>query len=322
MYHIRIRQVLYKFTLKFISLIQGVWQNKLSRRAISYLPKKMLPTSMPYERNVPKFSKSILAKRYPKLVNISSSEADIAYFHGCSSDIFADPIADSFLNIASHNNWKVSLPNQRCCGEPFAAVGNTEKYHTLARYNIDKFKDYKYIIAHCPSCILAFKEYPNEFSKIGDKEYEKKSKAIVKKLYNPAQFIMEVIGASNLKPPAGELKQKVTVHLSCHEKLGNQITDTPNYTQEFLNLVPGLKVVNMKGADECCGLGGPWGLGRHYDLSVKMRKDKISNIIDSNADVVTSWCSGCMMQMRDGLGQAESNIKTKHPLELLSEAYG
>lgn len=322
MYHIRIRPVLYQFTLKLISLIQGIWQNKLSRRVISWLPKKMLPTSMPYKRNVPKFSKSILAKRYPELVNISPSEADIAYFHGCSSDIFADPIADSFLNIASHNNWKVSLPNQRCCGEPFAAVGNTEKYHTLARYNIDRLKDYKYIIAHCPSCLLAFKEYPNEFSKIGDKEYEKKSKAIVKKLYNPGQFIMEVIGASNLKQPAGELKQKVTVHLSCHEKLGNQITDTPNYTKDFLNLVPGLKVINMKGADECCGLGGPWGLGSHYDLSVKMREDKISNIIDSNADVVVSWCSGCMMQMRDGLGQAKSEIKTKHPLELLGEAYG
>jgi Fe-S oxidoreductase len=43
--------------------------------------------------------------------------------------------------------------------------------------------------------------------------------------------------------------------------------------------------------------------------------------MDSKADVVTSWCLGCMIQMRDGLGQAGSDIKVRHPLELLSEAY-
>ena len=40
------------------------------------------------------------------------------------------------------------------------------------------------------------------------------------------------------------------------------------------------------------------------------------------ADTATSWCFGCMIQMRDGLSQAGSNIETLHPLELLSEAYG
>jgi Fe-S oxidoreductase len=30
---------------------------------------------------------------------------------------------------------------------------------------------------------------------------------------------------------------------------------------------------------------------------------------------------GCMLQMRDGLIQAGSTIQTRHPLELLSQAY-
>jgi glycolate dehydrogenase iron-sulfur subunit len=68
-------------------------------------------------------------------------------------------------------------------------------------------------------------------------------------------------------------------------------------------------------------IGGPWGLAGHYDLSVKMRQDKIANVMDSQADVVTSWCLGCMIQMRDGLGQAGSAIKVRHPLEQLSDAY-
>ena len=78
----------------------------------------------------------------------------------------------------------------------------------------------------------------------------------------------------------------------------------------------------MEAFDECCGLGGPWGLAKHYDLSLKLCEDKIKNIMETEADIATSWCFGCMIQMRDGLGQAESNVETKHPLELLSQAYG
>ena len=77
----------------------------------------------------------------------------------------------------------------------------------------------------------------------------------------------------------------------------------------------------MEGANDCCGLAGPWGLGEHYDLTLKLRQKKIKNIVDSKADTVTSWCFGCMLQMRDGLSQAKAASQVKHPLELLSEAY-
>ena len=81
------------------------------------------------------------------------------------------------------------------------------------------------------------------------------------------------------------------------------MTTTTNYTRQLLKMIPGVEVVEMKLADECCGLGGPWGLTNHYDLSVKMRKDKINSIVETGADTTTSWCFGCMIQMRDGLQQ-------------------
>ena len=313
---------LYQLMVKFLGLTQGIWRNKLSRRVLSCLPQGLLPTSIPYQRYLPALSRSSLKSRYPELVNIPASQADIAYFYGCSSEIFAEPIADSFINIARHNNWRVSLPPQCCCGEPFGSQGHIEEYHRLARYNIDQLLDYKYIIAQCPSCIYGIKEYANDFAKVNDKVYEEKARKLVKKLFDPGQFIMEVIGPDKLRPRTRELKQKVTVHLSCHEKLGQKMTATLNHTRNLLNLIPGLEIVEMQAANECCGLGGPWGLGRHYDLTLKLREDKISNVINSQADIVTSWCLGCMLQMRDGLIQAESTIKARHPLELLSEAYG
>ena len=120
---------------------------------------------MPAERYIPPPAKASVEDQAPRAVNIPASQADIAYFYGCSSDLFAEPIVDSFINIARHNGWRVSLPPQRCCGEPFASVGNTEEYHRMARYNIDQLLAFKYVVAHCPSCILGFKEYAKDFAR-------------------------------------------------------------------------------------------------------------------------------------------------------------
>ena len=312
---------LYNLTIGAAGLTQGFWRNTFSRMVLSWLPPGFLPTHIPYQRYIPALSRSSIKSRHKELFNIPASEADIAYFHGCSSDIFTEPIADSFINIALHNDWKVSLPPQRCCGEPFAAIGNIEEYRRLAKYNIDQLWSYRYIVAHCPSCILAFEEYAKDFERIKDTAYEKKARDIVTKLYNPAQFIMKVIGPNNLRLGNNKTKQKVGIHVSCHEKLGYKMAASTNYTSDLLNLIPGLEIVDMRGADECCGQGGPWGLMNHYDLSVKMRQGKIANIINSEANVVTSWCLGCMIQFKDGLGEAGSSIRVRHPLELLNDTF-
>ncbi|TRZ53839.1 DUF4147 domain-containing protein, partial [bacterium] len=116
-------RTLYNLAIRFAGLTQGLWANKLSRKAISVLPQGLLPSPMPENRYIPPMATSSIEFRYRELCGIPASRADIAYFYGCSSDLFAVPIVDSFINITRNNGWKVSLPAQRCCGEPFAAMG-------------------------------------------------------------------------------------------------------------------------------------------------------------------------------------------------------
>jgi FAD/FMN-containing dehydrogenase/Fe-S oxidoreductase len=320
--YIRSHPVLYGALISLLGRTQGTWQNKLSRRILSSLPQGLLPTSFPSNRQVPRLSKRPVESRYPELVQVPPSEADIAYFYGCSSDLLAEPIADSFVFIARRNGWKISLPAQRCCGEPFASQGNTKEYQRLAKYNIDRLLGYKYVVVHCPSCLLAFREYAKDFARAKDAIYEKKAQDLSSRVIDPAGFITKVIGVDNLRRPVREIRQRIAVHLSCHEKLGLKMSSSPNSTQDLLSFIPGLEVVGMKGADECCGLAGPWGLSRNYELAIKLRQNKIENIIESKPEIVTSWCTGCMLQFRDGLTQSQSNIQVRHPLELLSQAYG
>jgi glycerate 2-kinase len=310
----------YNSLVRVAGLTQGLWNNSLGRTLLAAMPDSIMPTPMPKSRYIPLLATSSVQSRHKELFNIAASEADVAYFYGCQSDLLTEPVFESFLTIAKHNGWKVSLPDQRCCGEPFAFFGNKEEAMRFARFNVDHLLPYKYIVAHCPSCIIGFKDYPKEFERAGDQEYQKKSEELVAKLYDPARFIVQVIGKGNLKPLGNGHTQKVTVHVSCHEKLGHKMGGSVNATAELLKMIPGLELVPMKDADQCCGLAGPWGLTTHYDLSVQMRQDKIANIIDSKADVATSNCVGCMIQMRDGLAQTTSAVRVRHPLELVAEA--
>jgi glycolate oxidase iron-sulfur subunit len=313
---------IYNFAIHLLGATQGLWSNTVSRRILSVFPQGFLPTRIPYQRYLPRLSRTSVKDRYPELVDVPASRAGIALFYGCTSDLFEEPLADSFIRIAKRNHWKISLPSQRCCGEPFSAVGNLAEAHRLARYNIDQLADYKYVIAFCPSCLYGIKEYAKDFGRMKGSLYEEKANALIRKLYDPAQFMMEVIGVDHLTKPEKELKRTVTVHLSCHEKLGQKMTASSNHTRAMLKMIPGLEIVEMEGAGDCCGLAGPWGLGEHYDLTLKLRQNKIKNITDARADIVTSWCFGCMLQIRDGLTQAGDTLQVKHPLQLLSESYG
>lgn len=308
--------------IRSMGTTQGLWQNRMSRRLISWLPQGLLPTRLPYNRVLPRLAKVAMERRYPENVNLPPSEANIAYFFGCSSQVFAEPVAESFMNIARHNNWRVSFPPQQCCGEPFACAGNTGEYLKLAKANIDRLHGYEYIIAHCPSCIVALREYAHDFERKGATEEAAKAREIAKKLYDPARFVAEVVGIDHLKPLVHQSGRKVAVHVSCHEKLGHKMGATKNGTRDLLSLVPGMEMVPMRGAEECCGAGGMWGLTGHYELSRRIRRDKIDNIVASGADEVTTWCSLCLVHLRDGLGQALSKIEVVHPLELISRGYG
>ncbi|MDY0166075.1 MAG: DUF4147 domain-containing protein [Thermoguttaceae bacterium] len=312
---------LYNAVVRTAGLAQFLWRNPLGRAILAVLPQRLLRTHVPLRRYLPPLAWRTVQARYPKLYNLPASKADVGYFYGCSSDLLAEPIMESFIAIAGHNGWRVSLPAERCCGEPFAAAGNMDEYLRLARYNIDLFHDYKYVVAHCPTCLLAFKEYATTFARIGDPVYERKARDVAGKCFDPARLILEELGSANMKAGTRAVRRKVAVHVSCHERLGHKVSATANRTLDLLNRIPGVEVVDMPGADECCGLGGPWGLGKHYDLSVELRKDKIRNVERSGADVVTSWCPACLIQMRDGLKQAGSRIEVKHPFELVASTY-
>jgi len=77
--------------------------------------------------------------------------------------------------------------------------------------------------------------------------------------------------------------------------------------------------VEMKFADKCCGSAGSFNLN-HYDLSQKVAKIKVDSVLESGAQVVTTACPSCMMQLEHSIAKRTNAITVKHVVELVSES--
>jgi len=105
----------------------------------------------------------------------------------------------------------------------------------------------------------------------------------------------------------------VTYHDPCHLRRKLGIFKEP---RDLLISTPGLEYVEMREANRCCGQGGGFNLA-NYDLSLKILDRKIQAVEETGADFVTTTCSGCLLQLMDGLHQAGLKKEVRHLVEML-----
>ena len=77
-----------------------------------------------------------------------------------------------------------------------------------------------------------------------------------------------------------------------------------------------LEFVELEGADDCCGMGGSFNV-YYYDISKKIADHKMKNIEKTGADVITTDCPGCLIQLNDGVARNKMSQKVMHIMELV-----
>ena len=88
-----------------------------------------------------------------------------------------------------------------------------------------------------------------------------------------------------------------------------------NEPVDLMQLIPGVEV--EKYSDQCCGMGGTYGLkSKNYDLSMKIGQRLFDEISLSAADQIVTGCGACGMQIHQGT--MKDSI---HPIKLLALAY-
>jgi glycolate oxidase iron-sulfur subunit len=124
--------------------------------------------------------------------------------------------------------------------------------------------------------------------------------------------LLQKLGLDSGETGQGEALS-ITYHDPCHHRTAG-ITKEP---RNLLKGAPGIELVEMEGADRCCGLGGTFNV-YHYQSSLKINSTKTAAIQATNADAVVTGCPGCIMQLSDGLKQAGDKTRVLHTVQLLA----
>lgn len=228
----------------------------------------------------------------------------IAIFAGCSVNYFYPRIGEALLNVLLTKQYEVViLKGEVCCGAPMRTLGLEEEALMLAKKNIELFKNMRAeaILSLCPTCTMVIKQqYPSLTGKG------------IPNVMDVNEFFLKYEITKGLEITPGAF----TYHDPCHLSYGLGITDEP---RRVLTNIKGVKLVEMKGAKECCGFGGFFS-ACFKEMSLVIGKKKIENIKNTDADTVVTSCPGCMMQLEELKKQADTNVKIMHVAEVVDEA--
>lgn len=265
------------------------------------------------ESYLPANLKKSARTQLPQLLKkVNNPKFKIGYFLGCATDNFFSDIARAAILYLQHMGCEVIVPPVSCCGGPHYSAGDLEEAGNLARTNLKYFldEDYDYIISDCATCTATLKDYGRFFS--GDEQ--EKVQQFCAKVLDLNQFIVKHLSFPELKP----LNKTVTYHDPCHLVRGLGIKAEP---REILQSIPGVTLVEMEHADWCCGGAGSYFLA-HSDMSNTILQDKINFVQETGADILTTSCPACTMQLSAGLQQRGLEITVQHPVELLAASAG
>jgi glycolate oxidase iron-sulfur subunit len=242
----------------------------------------------------------------------------VGLFVGCVSNYMFPQVAQSALDLFVRNGISVYIPKeQKCCGLPAFGSGDDETPRSIARKNIEAFaaENLDQVVAHCASCAAMLKlDYPLLFGE--DDPFRAKAVAFSAKVSDASLFLAKVLEPRTQDPGPRTQSLRVTYHDPCHLRRKLGIFKEP---RDLLKSTPGLEYVEMIDANRCCGQGGSFNVA-NYDLSLKILDRKTKAIEESGADVVTTTCSGCMLQLMDGIHQAGLKKEVRHLVEMVNQA--
>jgi L-lactate dehydrogenase complex protein LldE len=200
---------------------------------------------------------------------------------------------------------EVDFPaGQTCCGQMHANSGYREEALPLVRGFVETFAGYDAVVAPSGSCVAMVRDsYPGLVPAAA---------AVAQRTYELSEFLVDVLGVTDV---GAEFPHRVTYHPTCHGLRFLRLGDKP---VRLLRAVKGLDLVELPGAEECCGFGGTFAL-KNAEVSAAMLADKCTAICDTGAEVIAAADNSCLAHIGGGLSRRRAPVRALHYAEILAQ---
>ena len=235
----------------------------------------------------------------------------VGLFVTCLVDLFRPTVGFAAVKLIEDSGCTVEVPmTQTCCGQPAYNSGDRADARAIAEATIEAFEGFDYVVAPSGSCAgMLKKHYPGLFK--GDTAWEGRAAAFSAKVFELVSFLVDVRGVRGV---GTKRKMKVTYHDSCSGLRELGIRDQP---RALLSSIKGLKLVEMKDPDVCCGFGGTFCV-KYSDISNAIVEKKTESIDGAGAETLLAGDLGCLMNMAGKLKREGSPVEARHIAEVLA----
>ena len=235
----------------------------------------------------------------------------VALLVTCLVDLMRPSVGFAAVKLLEEAGCDVVVPSQTCCGQPAYNSGDRATARALALQVMDGFSGVDYMVAPSGSCAgMAARQYPELFAH--DPNLAVRARTFADKTHELVSFLTDILGVTSV---SATFKYTVTYHDSC---AGLREMHVKRQPRTLLESVEGLKLVEMKDAEVCCGFGGTFAT-KYGEISDAIVSEKARNIDSSKADVLLAGDLGCLMNMAGKLSRQGRKMEVRHIAEVLAD---
>jgi len=267
------------------------------------------------EAQAPAISTNFFVPRNQAYPTKAPQSKATAFLHaGCVMHVAFAEVDEATVRVLNAAGCDVVVPSgQGCCGAISIHAGELERGRRMAKANIAAFErsGADVYIVNAAGCGSTLKEYGHIFA--GEAGWAERAANFSSKVRDLTEFLDKVGFSRGL----GRLDGVVVFQDPCHLVNAQRIAGAP---RRLLAKIPGLVLREIDEPTICCGSAGIYNVTMP-DMSGRLRRRKIDNILAAHPDIVATTNPGCALQLAAGLREAGQTIPVRHIVELLDEAF-
>jgi len=245
-------------------------------------------------------------------VAVESPRSSVALLLGCVMRASYGDVHTATARVLGRLGVEViDTPGQTCCGALHAHAGDKAEAVRLAKLNIAAFEGVDVILVNAAGCGAHLKSYAHLLE--DRPNWAERATALASRVRDVSEYLQTIVGDETL----GDLGIRVTYQDPCHLAHAQGIRAEP---RALLSRVRGLELVEMAGADVCCGSAGYYNLAQP-EYADRLLEPKIDAILATRPEAVVTGNPGCMLQLAAGLrSRGRADIPVLHVVEVLDRA--
>ena len=246
---------------------------------------------------------------------MSKARPEVGLFVTCLVDLFRPGVGFAAVALLERAGCAVTVPrNQTCCGQPAYNGGDRANATAIAKQVVEAFEKFDYVVAPSGSCAgMIAKHYPQLFA--GDPAMAARAGDLAGRTHELISFLVDIRGMDALDV---KFDATATYHDACS---GLRELGVKAQPRALLERIEGLRLVELPGAEICCGFGGAFCV-KYPDISNKMVANKTRDIAATGAELVLAGDLGCLMNIAGKLAREGSPVRVRHIAEVLAGMAG